>query len=101
MTFRNFNRSTWRPNTTRQIVNGVAKIKPIGPQSQVQNVAETITATGDRPALWPYTIGSTTCPARGSTIKKSAAVQRTIVQPGPTAAASTSGNIAEITAPIY
>jgi hypothetical protein len=83
------------------MVNGVARIKPIGPQSQVQKVADAITATGDRPALRPYTRGSITWPAIGSTTKKSAAVERTIDHPVPTAAASISGNIAEITAPIY
>src|SRR5215217_37257 len=53
-------RSMWRPRTTRQTVRGVAKTRPIGPQSIVQNVAARTTATGDRPVLWPWKIGSMT-----------------------------------------
>ena len=39
-TSRNSSRSTCRPSTTRQSVSGVAMIRPTGPQSQVQKIAE-------------------------------------------------------------
>src|ERR1700743_1913110 len=100
MTSRNANRSTVRPRTTRQTVNGVASTSPIGPHKAVQKVADTTTATGESPVLRPYTKGSMTCPTNGSIMKKSAAVQASIDQPGSTATAKTSGNAAEITEPM-
>ena len=36
-----------------QTVSGVARTRPIGPQSAVQNVADATTATGDSPVLCP------------------------------------------------
>jgi hypothetical protein len=52
-TSKKLSRSIWRPNTTRQIVNGVAKINPIGPPNQVQKFTQAIAATGDRPEARP------------------------------------------------
>jgi hypothetical protein len=43
-------------------LSGVARTRPIGPQSQVQKVAETTTETRESPVLWPKAKGSTTCP---------------------------------------
>src|SRR6186713_2214510 len=100
MTSRNDNLSTCRPSTTRHTVNGVASTSPIGPHSAVQKVAETTTATGERPVVRPYNVGSTTCPIIGSMTKKSAAVQASIHQPGSTATASASGNAAAMIEPI-
>jgi hypothetical protein len=55
---------------------------------QVQNDAAKTIATGDRPALFPQTTGSTTWPVRGSTTANKAMVDNVIVQSLPTAAAS-------------
>ena len=52
---------TWRPATTRHRVSGVDSSRPTGPQMAAQNSAETMIASGDMPALWPYTFGSTMC----------------------------------------
>ena len=35
------------------VLGAVAMIRPIGPQSQVQNIAETMTARGETPVRWP------------------------------------------------
>src|SRR3990170_3624882 len=100
MTSKNSSRSTCRQSTTRQTVSGVDKTSPMGPHSAVQNVADATTATGDKPVLCPYTIGSITCPTTGSTTINSANVQSSMVQLGSTATESTSGNAAAMTAPM-
>ena len=41
---------------------GIARRRPRGPQSQVQNTVETITASGEMPVPRPNTSGSTTWP---------------------------------------
>ena len=76
-------------------------MRPIGPHSAVQNVADTTTARGDRPVLRPYRCGSIMCAATGSKTKNMAAVHSSKVQPGSTATASASGKTAETNVPIY
>src|SRR5580692_5266609 len=83
------------------MVSGVASTKPTGPHSQVQNDAATMIATGDRPELWPKITGSSTCPANSSRTTNRITVSKSISQPDPTAAASMSGKIAEMNAPMY
>jgi hypothetical protein len=51
-------------------------------------MAATTTDSGDRPVLWPYSCGSTTCEASSSTTANSPSSSSTSVQPGSTAAAS-------------
>src|SRR4051812_47641915 len=96
----NCRRSTCLAKTTRQSVSGVDSSKPKGPHSQVQNDAVTTTATGDRPALFPQTNGSTTCPVSGSTTANKITVQNVIVQSFPTAAANAIGKPAARMAPM-
>ena len=43
-----------RPSTTRHKVSGIDSIRPTGPHSQPQNIAEMTTETGESPVLWPY-----------------------------------------------
>ncbi len=62
-------------------------------------MAATTTENGDRPVLWPYTIGSMTWPVMPSTITNRPPVQSTIDQPGSTAAASASGSAAAMKEP--
>ena len=83
-----------------QSVRGVERISPIGPQIQLQKIATTITAVGDRPVLWPYSSGSSTWPVIASLTRNSPAVHSAIDQPGSTAAASAVGRTAAISEPI-
>ncbi len=83
------NARTWRPATTRHRVSGVDSSRPIGPHSAPQNSAETITASGDRPELWPYTFGSITFATSSSSATKTATQDRASVQPGSMAATNT------------
>ena len=53
MTSRNARRSTCRPSTTRHTVKGVARTRPTGPQSAVQNVADATTADGRQAGAVP------------------------------------------------
>ena len=59
-TLRNSNCGTCRPSTTRQTVSGVDRSSPTGPQSQVQKIAATMMASGERPVREPYSQGSMT-----------------------------------------
>ena len=53
----------------RQTVRGVASSRPTGPQSQVQKVTATRSATCDTPALWPYNHGSITMKVMSSSTR--------------------------------
>ena len=46
-------RGTCRPITTRHTVSGVARMRPGGPQIQVQKTAATINAMEETPVLEP------------------------------------------------
>ena len=89
----------WRPMTTRHSVSGVDKISPIGPHSQDQKIAATITENGESPVEWPYSSGSIAWPVIPSATMKKAAVHSAIDQPGSIAAARTTGSSAEISEP--
>ena len=78
----------WRPATTRHSVSGVETSSPIGPQIQLQKIAATTTDSGDRPVLWPYSCGSTTCAGDQFHHREQAQHSNTSAQPGSTAAAS-------------
>ncbi len=80
-------------------MSGVETIKPIGPQSQLQNMAAMTTDSGDRPVVCPYSCGSTSCPAMSSTIRKRLKVASARNQPGSTAAASNTAQSAAIQIP--
>src|SRR6476659_9039197 len=82
-------------------VRGVANTSPIGPQSQAQKVADSTTATGDRPVECPKKIGSITWPVRASRTKNKAKVQSTIDQPGSTDRARTTGKTRPRIEPMY
>ena len=58
-------------------------------------------ASGDMPVVCPNSCGSTNWPMAVSRTINSRPVSRTMLQPGSTAAASASGNAAEMRAPIY
>ena len=85
--------------TSRQTVSGVAMIRPIGPHSAVQNVADTISDMADSPVLVPYSNGSTMLLLTSSSTTISATVHSTMSQPGSTAKASDIGNTADSIGP--
>src|SRR6185437_11893793 len=87
--------------TTRQAVSGVDRTRPMGPQSQVQKVAATSTATGDRPALAPKSQGSRAWLVTSSTTMKRPKVSKKADQPGAIASESASGKSAASQVPIY
>src|SRR5690242_8108649 len=87
--------------TTRHTVSGVERTRPTGPQSQVQNVAATRTATGDRPALAPKSQGSMAWLVINSTAMKRPKVSKKADQPGAIASESASGKSAVTQVPIY
>ena len=58
-----------RPITSRPTVKGVARIKPIGPQSVAQNAAEATMAKVESPVILPKKSGSSTWPTMISTTK--------------------------------
>src|SRR5882724_4539734 len=87
--------------TTREIVIGIARIKPTGPQIVVQNAADRRTAIGDTRVFAPNRTGSITWAVMNSAAPNSAAVRISWVQPGSTAGASAMGRRADNAPPIY
>src|SRR6188474_1674119 len=57
---RNSRPGTCFPSTTRHTVSGVAKTRPSGPQSQVQNATDASSATAETPAAPAYNTVSST-----------------------------------------
>ena len=98
-TSRNANCGRCRPITSRHTVSGVDSTSPTGPHSAVQNVAATISDMADRPVLAPYSQGSTRLLLMSSSTTMRASTQATIVHPGSTAKASSSGNTAPTSGP--
>ena len=80
-------------------MSGVARIRPIGPHSAVQNVADAMSDMADRPVLVPYSIGSTMLLLTTSRRTMSATVHSTMSQPGSTAKAREIGKIADSIGP--
>src|SRR5262245_32778430 len=76
---------TYFPKTTKQTVMGVARIKPTGPHSQVQNAAATNTPTGDTPVPLPNNNGSTMLAVGSSSNRNKPNASKGSVQPGNTA----------------
>ncbi len=91
---------TWWPITTRHTVRGVAMIRPIGPQSQVQNIADTMTARGDTPVRLPKNHGSIRFEVTSSTTPNRTATHSTSDQSGEMAKAIISGSTADTTDPM-
>ena len=75
------------------MVNGVDSKRPIGPHSQVQNVAATTIASGDNPIRRPNSQGSIAWPKMISNTANKSTVAIAIVQPGSTLSASSTGTI--------
>ena len=78
---------------------GVDRIRPIGPQMAVQNIAARISDSVDRPVVAPYSQGSMTLLLMTSSVTISASAHSTMSQPGSTAKASVSGNTAPMIGP--
>ena len=73
-------------------MSGVETSSPIGPQSQLQKMAATTTDRGDRPVLWPYNCGSTTCDGQQFDARRTGPASSNIIdQPGSIAAAISAG----------
>src|SRR5678810_38618 len=94
-------RGTYLPITARHTVSGVDRNKPIGPHSQLQNTAATITANDDTPVLEPYSQGSTRLLLINSSVTNNPIVHAAMAQPGSTAIANPIGIIHAITGPTY
>src|SRR5688572_33065780 len=89
------------PSTTRHAVIGVDSTSPSGPHSQAQITAARITATPDRPTLWPYRSGSMTLLLSSSTTMNSAATDRGCVQPDDVTRLPSRGRQAPLQRPTY
>src|SRR5579883_1832999 len=63
---RNLSRGTYFPSTSRHVVSGPDRMRPIGPHRNDQKAAATSWATSDMPRLVPNSQGSNTYPASNS-----------------------------------
>src|SRR5262245_2376418 len=82
-------------------VNGVASNNPIGPQTQIQNSAETSSAKDETPVRCPNTTGSTKYAVSVSSTRNSPSVCSASDQPGKMANASSAGTSADSNVPTY
>src|SRR5437899_12322194 len=98
---RNSMLGTYRPITTTQTVNGVARNKPTGPQSQVQNTAAIRIARGEMPVVFPYRYGSAKLYISKSIPRYEPNMIGTLTQPGSTAKAIIAGRHAATQIPRY
>src|SRR3984885_10186711 len=100
-TLKTWKAGKYRPKATKEAVRGVESSRPIGPHSQVQNIAETMTAKGDIPALPPKTIGSITLLVNTSRKQYRPRVRIGAVHVVEMATERTSGKKADIHSPTY
>src|SRR5690606_3342181 len=91
----------WRPKATSVAGSGVAINSPIGPHSQAQKTADTITATDGRPVLEPYSQGSTALVTSSSRTTYMQTTRSGVVQPSKCASDSRIGMPAAISGPTY
>src|SRR5262249_28820088 len=98
---RNFSWGTYLPRTSKQPVNGVERISPIGPQRKTQKAAEISTATSEIPMLRPNSHGSITLLVISSNIRNMPIVPSGGHQPVKAARLRVIGNNAAIQMPMY
>src|ERR1044072_7381424 len=91
ITERKRNERTLRPSTAIHTVSGVESSRPTGPQTQIQNSADTSNANDDTPVRRPNTNGSMTQAVTKSSVRNSASVCTVSAQPGKVAKASDAG----------
>src|SRR5688572_22982552 len=91
ITARKRNERTLRPSTAIQTVSGVDSSRPTGPQTQIQNSADTSNANDETPVRRPNTSGSMNHAVTKSSVRNNATVCIVSVQPGKVANASDAG----------
>src|SRR3954470_188586 len=101
ITARKRNERTLRPSTAKHTVNGVESSRPTGPQTQIQNSAETSSANEDTPVRRPNTSGSMNHAVTKSRARNSTSVCTVSAQPGKMANASEAGINTDSSVPTY
>src|SRR4029078_12840116 len=101
ITARKRSERTLRPSTAIHTVSGVETSRPIAPQTQIQNSAETSSANAETPVRRPNTNGSMNHAATKSRVRNSAIVVTVSAQPGNVATPRAAGIKADSKLPTY
>ena len=95
----NSSSGTYLATTTMHTVSGVARMRPIGPHSHVQNAIAMSSPTSDTPALRAYSRTSSTPPVKSSSTPNRPMTSSAGGQPGNTARHIATGRPAPIQMP--